>query len=201
MRRFRASPNPEWNLCLDSNMIDDVYGMVFLLMNVNPDLDDEELFTRLVLEKCRSASPSLISDVIRYSETVVSSWSRLNSQTYTDSSSVEYVWVMNPMRKLSAMKINKLFLLHSILLPQIYVAKLRHISHFTKSMDDRLHYLAIYELCCNIWGVSSFDRHTSFYIVESMKFWLSSLATRMREYCFLDLFLPLKRDARRSRVL
>ena len=54
-------------------MIDDVYGIAFLLMNVNPGLDDEELFTRLVLEKCRRASPSLMSDVIRYSVTVVSS--------------------------------------------------------------------------------------------------------------------------------
>lgn len=89
MRRFLPSLNPEWNLWVDSNMIDDVYGIMFLLMNVNPGLDDEELFTRLVLEKCRSASPSLMSDVIRYSVTVVSSRSRLYSQTYTDSGSVE----------------------------------------------------------------------------------------------------------------
>ena len=73
MRRLRPSPNPEWNLWVDSNMIDDVYGIMFLLMNVNPGLDDEELFTRLVLEKCRRASPSLISEVIRYSVTFVSS--------------------------------------------------------------------------------------------------------------------------------
>ena len=89
MRRFLPSPNPEWNLWVDSNITDGVYEIEFLLTNTNPYLVEEELFIRLVLEKCRRASPSLISDVIRNLETVVSSCSIMYSEAYTDSDSIE----------------------------------------------------------------------------------------------------------------
>ena len=88
MRRFLPSLNPEGNLFVDSSVEDEMYRILFPLTNANPYLEDGELFTRLDGGKWRSASPSLISDVIRYSDTDVSSISRRYSQAYTDSDSI-----------------------------------------------------------------------------------------------------------------
>ena len=140
MRYCLASVNPEGNLLLDSSVEGEVYRGWFLLMAANPYLVDEELFIRLVWEKCLSASPSMISEMISCSDTEVSSKSRAWSWKYevsasepkgisTSSDVKGLLFISQPIRKLNAMLMNRFLFLHFILLWQIFTAKIACFFH------------------------------------------------------------------------
>jgi len=73
MRYRLSSLNPEGNLLIDSRIKGEEYGVLFLLVKVGLYLEDEELLTRLVWEKCLNILPSLIEGIMSCLETEASS--------------------------------------------------------------------------------------------------------------------------------
>ena len=116
------------------------------MIKVNPSLEDEELFTRLLLKKCMRASPSLISEVRECSDTIVSSKSRMSlwknevsasepKDVSTSSGVKRLLFIRQPKRKLSAMLMNRFLVLHFILLWQISSANIIRFFRINKKTE------------------------------------------------------------------